>query len=497
MTAGVRERQGLVLGQPPDVLGPSPRPVSMPAPWWRVVDALLAVSILAGVVIAGNLDGPRIPNRFEALLAIRVSIKNVLLLTAFGLVWPYVLSVCGLYSPARLRSGRDDWPRLLLASAIGVTLAMVFPLLSRSGAFRPQHVFVFGVAVLLSTAALRGTIRAAHRARQGNRQRQIVIVGSGPIAARMYRELQADPLQANEIVGFVDSEPHAALRNSGPVHLGAEEDIERILMNRVVDHVIIGLPIKSCYEAIHRTLAACTRVGVPAKYPADLFRDTVGSSLLDGRVTTPFLSLLVDPRESSRMVKRLIDVAGSLMLLMVLAPVMLAVALIVKLTSAGPVLFVQERYGYMKRRFRMYKFRTMVADAELLQCQLENRNEVAGPVFKIRHDPRLTRPGHFLRRTSLDELPQLWNVLIGQMSLVGPRPMSVRDVGLFEEPWLMRRFSVRPGLTCLWQIKGRSNIGFEKWITLDLEYIDQWSLLLDLKILLLTIPAVLSCRGAD
>jgi lipopolysaccharide/colanic/teichoic acid biosynthesis glycosyltransferase len=144
----------------------------------------------------------------------------------------------------------------------------------------------------------------------------------------------------------------------------------------------------------------------------------------------------------------------------------------------------------------MYKFRTMVADAEQLQSQLEDRNEATGPVFKIRDDPRLTWPGHFLRRTSLDELPQLWNVLIGQMSLVGPRPMSVRDVGLFEEPWLMRRFSVRPGLTCLWQIKGRSTIGFAQWITLDLEYIDRWSLLLDLKILLLTIPAVLSCRGA-
>ena len=496
MTGGARELDGLALDRLPRALSPPRIRTDVRAPWWRIVDAFLAVSILTGVVIAGNLDAGRRPNGLEEFLALRITVKNVLLLAAFGLVWPAVLSVCGLYSPARLRSGSHDWPRLLLASAIGVIVAMVFPLISKSGAFRPEHVLVFGTAVLISTAALRGTVRAVQRARQGSRRRQIVIVGSGPLAARMYRELQTDPLRANEIVGFVDSEPHAALRDSGAVHLGLEEDLERILMSRIVDDVVIGLPIKSRYEAIHRAIAACKRVGVPAKYPADLFRDTLGIALLDGRPTTPFLSFLVDAEDTRRIVKRLIDVAGAAVLIVMLTPVLLGVALIVKSTSRGPVLFVQKRYGYMKRQFRMYKFRTMVADAEQLQSQLEDRNEATGPVFKIRDDPRLTWPGHFLRRTSLDELPQLWNVLIGQMSLVGPRPMSVRDVGLFEEPWLMRRFSVRPGLTCLWQIKGRSTIGFAQWITLDLEYIDRWSLLLDLKILLLTIPAVLSCRGA-
>ncbi len=158
--------------------------------------------------------------------------------------------------------------------------------------------------------------------------------------------------------------------------------------------------------------------------------------------------------------------------------------------------FAQERYGYMKRRFRMLKFRTMVENAEALQIELEVQNEASGPVFKIRNDPRITPVGRFLRRSSLDELPQLWHVLTGEMSLVGPRPLPVRDVGHFEEPWLMRRFSMRPGLTCLWQISGRSDLGFDRWIALDLEYIDRWSLWLDLEILLQTVPAVLRGRGA-
>jgi len=175
---------------------------------------------------------------------------------------------------------------------------------------------------------------------------------------------------------------------------------------------------------------------------------------------------------------------------------MVGIAVAVELTSSGPALFAQERFGYMKRRFRMYKFRTMVADAERFQGDLEAQNEAAGPVFKIRADPRITALGRFLRRTSLDELPQLWNVLVGEMSLVGPRPLPTRDVDRFSEPWLMRRFSMRPGLTCLWQIGGRSDLSFQRWIALDLEYIDRWSLWLDTLILLKTIPAVFSGTGA-
>jgi lipopolysaccharide/colanic/teichoic acid biosynthesis glycosyltransferase len=176
--------------------------------------------------------------------------------------------------------------------------------------------------------------------------------------------------------------------------------------------------------------------------------------------------------------------------------VLLITAILIKLTSTGPVLFVQKRLGFNKRRFDVYKFRTMAVDAEKRMKEVEHLNEVSGPVFKIKNDPRVTPVGGFLRKTSIDELPQLLNVLKGDMSLVGPRPLPVRDYEGFNKDWQRRRFSVRPGITCLWQINGRSSIPFEQWMELDLQYIDKWSLWLDLEILLRTIPAVLKGSGA-
>jgi exopolysaccharide biosynthesis polyprenyl glycosylphosphotransferase len=194
--------------------------------------------------------------------------------------------------------------------------------------------------------------------------------------------------------------------------------------------------------------------------------------------------------------KRALDLIFSSSLLCALAPLILAIALAVKITSKGPVFFVQERYGHNRRRFLIYKFRSMVADAEALMTKVEDLNEAQGPIFKIRRDPRITKVGRILRKSSLDELPQLFNVLKGDMSLVGPRPMSVRDVHRFSESSLMRRFSVVPGITGLWQVSGRCNTDFDTWIRLDLQYIDHWSLGLDLRILLRTVPTVLTGRGA-
>jgi exopolysaccharide biosynthesis polyprenyl glycosylphosphotransferase len=195
-------------------------------------------------------------------------------------------------------------------------------------------------------------------------------------------------------------------------------------------------------------------------------------------------------------VKRVLDVCLSMILLIVLFPIFLVAGCLIKLTSPGPVFFVQERVGLNKRRFRMYKFRTMVADADKRLSEVQHLNEVSGPVFKIKNDPRLTPIGKYLRKTSIDELPQLISVLKGEMSLVGPRPLPERDFEGFDKDWQRRRFSVRPGITCLWQVNGRSDIAFDNWMKLDMEYIDQWSLWLDVKILAQTIPAVLRGSGA-
>jgi exopolysaccharide biosynthesis polyprenyl glycosylphosphotransferase len=195
-------------------------------------------------------------------------------------------------------------------------------------------------------------------------------------------------------------------------------------------------------------------------------------------------------------IKRMIDVLLSAVLLVLLSAALLAAAIAIKLSSPGPVFFLQERIGLNKRKFRIYKLRTMVSNAEELQAGLERRNELSGPVFKIKEDPRITPIGRFLRRSSIDELPQLFNVLKGDMSLVGPRPLPVRDYAGFNEDWQRRRFSVKPGITCLWQVNGRSGISFDQWMLLDLQYMDEWSLWLDLKILAKTIPAVFKGAGA-
>ena len=196
------------------------------------------------------------------------------------------------------------------------------------------------------------------------------------------------------------------------------------------------------------------------------------------------------------MVKRALDVVFSSALLVLLAPLFFVVAVLVKCASPGAVLFRQTRVGLNKRQFQIYKFRTMNANAEQIQDELLPLNEMAGPVFKMTNDPRVTPLGRVLRKTSIDELPQLFNVLKGEMSLVGPRAMSLRDYQLFDQDWQRRRFSVKPGITCLWQVNGRSSIPFEKWMELDMQYIDKWSLWLDLKILAQTVPAVLRGTGA-
>jgi exopolysaccharide biosynthesis polyprenyl glycosylphosphotransferase len=278
--------------------------------------------------------------------------------------------------------------------------------------------------------------------------------------------------------------------------LGPLDQLEHILMHAVVDEVLIALPVKSHYAAIQRTIDECERAGVESRYSPDVFvsrlaRPCVES--LDGEAAVAMKVVNDDYRVA---IKRMIDIVGAGLGLLVLAPLLLAIAVAIVTTSPGPVIFGQERYGWRKRRFIMYKFRTMVTDAEALQATLESRNEAQGPVFKLSVDPRVTPLGRVLRKTSLDELPQLWNILRGEMSLIGPRPLPLRDVNRFSDGWLMRRFSVLPGLTGLWQVSGRSNLPFGEWMQLDLQYIDGWSLSLDLDILLRTIPAVLRGTGA-
>jgi exopolysaccharide biosynthesis polyprenyl glycosylphosphotransferase len=273
--------------------------------------------------------------------------------------------------------------------------------------------------------------------------------------------------------------------------------LEAVLRDESVDEVLVSLPPQKYGPLVEKIVNRCEEEGVIVRVRAEMFQLRTAKTYADELEGLPVLTFRSGPEDDWRLVaKRIIDFVGSAMLLLILAPLFAVVALLIKLNSPGPVLFSQERIGLNKRRFQMLKFRTMVNDAEKQQATLEQLNEAEGPVFKIKHDPRVTPIGKFLRRFSVDELPQLINVLKGDMSLVGPRPLPVRDVERIDVASHKRRFSIKPGLTCLWQVNGRSNIGFEEWVRMDLQYIDQWSLGLDMLILLKTIPAVLRGPGA-
>jgi len=300
-------------------------------------------------------------------------------------------------------------------------------------------------------------------------------------------------------VGFVDNDWQGIEAfNATGFRLACDyEGLADFLRHNVVDELAMFLPLRSFYERAAEIAKLTEQHGIILRFDKDIFDLKLvraRNEVMDDASQMAANSSGIDERHL--LLKRMLDFVGSLVLLILLAPLFLVVAVLIKLTSPGPVFFAQQRVGLNKRHFTMFKFRTMVSRAEAVQESLLHLNEMTGPVFKMRNDPRITPLGRVLRRTSIDELPQLFNVLKGDMSLVGPRAMSVRDYQFFSEDWQRRRFSVPPGITCLWQIQGRNRIPFEQWMVLDMQYIDGWSLWLDLKILALTIPAVLRGSGA-
>jgi len=275
------------------------------------------------------------------------------------------------------------------------------------------------------------------------------------------------------------------------------DQLDSVVANHAVDEVLVALPIDKHGPLVETIVRHCEEQGIIVRVQAELSNLRVARSYLDELEGVPVVTIQSGPQDGWQLVvKKLIDVVGSAVLLLALTPLFAVVAFLVRLDSPGPVFFAQERVGLNKRRFRMLKFRTMSDGSDQQQHMLEHLNEAEGPVFKIKNDPRITRVGQFLRRFSIDELPQLINVFKGDMSLVGPRPLPVRDVQRIDLQWHKRRFSIKPGITCLWQVNGRSNIGFNDWVRMDLDYIDKWSLGLDLKILVMTIPAVFRGPGA-
>ena len=326
---------------------------------------------------------------------------------------------------------------------------------------------------------------------------KVLIIGTGQRAQSLTRQLKANGEWGVSILGYLDpDQSRVGEKVEGGTVLGTVDQISAILRDHVVEEVILALPRKMMND-VAMIATACEEEGVQMLIMSDLYDLNASRISLFKLGDVPLLRFEPVAQDIGKLVvKRMFDIVLTMLAMPVIAPVMLLIAVAIKLDDKGPVFFIQERVGYHKRLFPMIKYRTMCVDAEDKLKEIEHLNEASGPIFKMENDPRVTRVGKLLRATSLDEIPQLLNVLRGHMSLIGPRPMSMRDVDLFDRGIQRKRFSVKPGITCIWQISGRSNLPFEKWLELDLEYIENWSLWLDIKILLLTIPAVLKRDGA-
>jgi exopolysaccharide biosynthesis polyprenyl glycosylphosphotransferase len=327
----------------------------------------------------------------------------------------------------------------------------------------------------------------------------MLIVGTNSRAVRFARKIEKKPELGYRIIGFVDDNwtGIGEFRKTGYALVADFSAFRALLRDHVIHEVVIGLPVNSYYQQASRIVTLCQEQGIIVRFLSGIFNLKWARSEIEHFEDDSVMTVYTGATDGWQvLVKRMVDFSLSLFSLIILTPLFFCTAFLIKVTSSGPVFFVQERVGLNKRRFRLFKFRTMTPDAEQNLSRLEHLNEVSGPVFKIKDDPRVTPIGKLLRKISIDELPQLINVLKGEMSLVGPRPLPVRDYNGFNQDWQRRRFSVRPGITCIWQIDGRSNIPFEKWMELDMQYIDQWSLWLDFKILAKTIPAVLKGSGA-
>ncbi len=427
------------------------------------------------------------------IFQLRISLANLLVAAVCIAMWSLILQIPQSVSRSHLLELRALCVLALRVTVCTGVVGALFLARHRSMATADSLGLFFSLALALlvlvrtTVVAYRNLVLPVIR-----KERTVLIVGCHWRGQRVARQIQAHSQWNYTLIGFVDTDPPDSAKDV----LGSLDSLEHLLMSNAVDEVIIALPIKSMYDEIQRSIAVCERLGIQSRYSTDLFETQVTKRRsIDPHDPYSVLLHMVH-NDARRALKRLIDVAGSALGLAVLTPLLVAIAIAIKLTSDGPVLFRQQRFGLNKRLFTLYKFRSMVVEAELMQSQLEHLNETAGPAFKIRNDPRITGIGALLRKTSFDELPQLWNVLVGDMSLVGPRPLPMRDVSRFSEAWLMRRFSVPPGITGLWQVNGRSNTSFDRWISLDLDYIDHWSLWLDLTILARTLPTVLKGEGA-
>lgn len=435
---------------------------------------------------------------FSSFLSIRIRIVNFILFVAILFIWNRLFSIFGLY---HISTVRREIAGVLKAAFVGSVALSALGWASRISFCTTGFVILFWIASSVGAITARLAVRSLLRSLKPRARnlRHLLIVGTNGRSIDFAQKIVSKPELGYSIVGFVEDgwQENREFRQSGYSIVTNFKKFRDFIRKNIVDEVMICLPMKSHYEQSRAIAKSCEEQGIIVRFPSDLFDLELASCNVEMVDKTAVITLRPGAMHGGPLLaKRGLDILLSTTLLALLAPWLILTALLIKLTSLGPVFFIQERVGLNKRKFPLYKFRTMVPDAEKMMKDLEQFNEVAGPVFKIKKDPRITAIGKYLRKTSIDELPQLINVLKGDMSLVGPRPLPIRDYKGFNEDWQRRRFSVRPGITCLWQVNGRSSIAFDKWMEFDMQYIDNWSLWLDIKILAQTLPAVLRGTGS-
>jgi exopolysaccharide biosynthesis polyprenyl glycosylphosphotransferase len=452
-----------------------------------LADAALAFVLL--VVLSLGRFGPAWLDVWRPLLS-----QPALFGVGYSIIWVAILWLHGLYRPRARWSIRSEGLAIARATIVlGLITGTVLFTFRLPDVSRLFLILLFPMQWLLTLGTRVGLRLGFEWLRErGYNQRFVLVVGTGPRAQAFARKLEGHRELGLRVLGFVDDEKQPSFAAPWR-YLGAIDQIEDLLHTEVIDEVALCLPYAD-WQRMNAVAHLCEEEGKIVRIPVDILDRSFGAGRFEDLDGTPVYSLVSGPdRVVALVVKRMFDIVVSGLALIVGSPLLLGIALLIRIRDGAPVLFRQTRIGLHGRRFVMLKFRTMTIGAEQKLEDLLQHSEINGAAFKMTNDPRVTPTGRFLRRGSLDELPQLWNVFRGDMSLVGPRPALPKEVESYDL-WHRRRLSMKPGITGLWQVSDRRSPSFDRWAELDLSYIDRWSLWLDLKILARTFPAAIEGR---